>query len=251
MSLLVGSILFMGAVTGEANHQPHVPEGEIASFRYTYGSSFIMLTLAFCLDEISGVLSVYLFIIRHKESVKKRHAKLTAHKSKADHITNYFRRKTSRNYSVSSNGEASRRSSHMPDTTPHDYSGYSINRDTSHITMLTTIESHNNLHSVTTPLMSNHINETQKLANNSTMMNNIHYDSVSDTGSTILPLTTILPPDEFMTSSSPIHNSLPSTSSKCSIPITSSKCPAMRGLPSYDSYMSESDRVVKCKTTSV
>lgn len=241
MSLLVGSILFMGAVTGEANHQPHVPEGEIAAFRYTYGSSFIMLTLAFCLDEISGVLSVYLFIIRHKESVKKRHAKLTAHKSKADHITNYFRRKTSRNYSMSSNGEASRRSSHMPDT-PQEYSAYSINRDTSHITMLTTIESHNNLQSVTTPLMSNHINETKNSVN---MMNNIHYDSVSETGSTVLPLAAILPPDEFMTSSSPAHNSLPPNSNHSAM--------TAGGLPSYDSYMTNelNNRVVRCKTTSV
>lgn len=236
----------MGAVTGEANHQPHVPDGEIPAFRYIYASSFIMLTLAFCLDEISGVLSVYLFIIRHKESVKKRHAKLTAHKSKSDHIQNYFRRK-SRNYSMSSNGDVSRRSSHMPDT-PHDFSGYNINRDTSHITMLTTIESHNNLQSAAVPLMSSQDtaddNENQKLQSNNIKPNHSRYESMSDTGSTILHLTTILPPDEFMSTPPPPQppNYNPEENHKG---LTNNLPPP----PSYNSYVQP--KVIKCKTTSV
>lgn len=128
----------MGAVTGEANHQPRVPKGETPAFSYSYASAFIMVTIAFCLDEISGVLSVYIFIIRHKESVKRRHARLTAHKSKSDRIHNYFRRH-SRAYSNSSaGGEASMRGSNQPQDCM-------IDRDTSHMTMLTAVLSNNHL----------------------------------------------------------------------------------------------------------
>lgn len=194
MSLLVGSILFMGAVTGLANHQPHVPKGDIPAFRYSYASSFFMVTIAFCLDEISGVLSVYLFIIRHKETVKRRHARLNAQKSKAIRMQQYMRRQ-SRMYSASSVcGDNSRRSSHMITESAQQTGNGAMERDTSHMTMLTTVDSHYNLQGTsksqdetTEPMLDK--NNVQGARKN--IRNHSHVD---------IHAPVILPPKEFQTS---------------------------------------------------
>lgn len=142
MSSLVGCILFMGAVTGEGNHQPRIISDDIPPFSYTYGPSFIMFTMAFCCDEIAAVLSVYLFIIRHKEQVRKKHAKLHACKSKADQIQNYFKRK-GRNHSQGSNGDASRRSSYLPPS--QETFTYGISRDLSQMALTAGTDSYNSM----------------------------------------------------------------------------------------------------------
>jgi len=96
-----------------------------------------MMSIAFCLDEISGVLSVYLFIIRHKESVKRKHARISAHKSRSERIRNFFRRQ-SRNRSGSSAYGIEELSFPMSPAFP-------IVRDTTQLTMLCGAESHTNM----------------------------------------------------------------------------------------------------------
>lgn len=230
MSLLVGCILFMGTVTGEANHQPAAAKDETPAFRYSYGSSFLMLLGSFCLDEVSGVLSVYLFIIRHKESVKRKHARLRAFKSKADQIHNFFKRK-SRNQSASSNpsnGDISRRSSYMPIN--QEISTYNMNRDTSHMTLMTTVESHNHLNNNSLPVnnIQGHVDEGhthKKIIIPEIKLHN-HCDVIEeDDGSPLVSTPTLLPPEEFQTNDTEF--------------------------PPPPPYISCSNRVTKCKTTSV
>lgn len=64
LALLAGLVVFIGTVTGESAHQPSPAKDEVAKFRYTYTASFLLLTIAFSLDELAGVLAVYVFIIR-------------------------------------------------------------------------------------------------------------------------------------------------------------------------------------------
>lgn len=196
MNLLVGLILFMGAVTGEANHQPHVSKGELQTFRYSYASSFYMLNLAFCLDEISGVLSVYLFIIRHKETVKRRHARLNAHKSKANRMQNYFKRRSSRLHSMSSVcGETSRLSSDNSPlgtrrTTNHPAN---IDHDISHGTILTVVGSQD-LHCPRKSSLRNKHGVMEVVIENNHVDNHCQCNGVGDNSSPVLP------PKEFQTS---------------------------------------------------
>ena len=63
--MLAGIVIFMGVITETSMHQKKVAKDEIPEFRYTYGSSFVLLALSFCLIETSGILAVYLFIIRY------------------------------------------------------------------------------------------------------------------------------------------------------------------------------------------
>lgn len=203
MSLLVGSIVFMGAVTGVANHQPHVPTGETQSFRYSYAGSFYMLNLAFCLDEVSGVLSVYLFIIRHKETVKRRHARLNAYKtSKSDRMHNYFRRQSRLLSTSSAYGEGERRSSRNSADTSHRASNCTrVERDTSHMTMLTAVtltDSHNNIQAVCKARSpSNH--HTARDAGATTLIEDHSRCNGRAKKTSSGSFTAILPPMEFQT----------------------------------------------------
>lgn len=69
LSLLAGIVIFMGIITEESMHQKEVAKDMVAKFRYTYGSSFALLALSFCLIETAGILAVYLFIIRLEHRV--------------------------------------------------------------------------------------------------------------------------------------------------------------------------------------
>lgn len=210
MSLLVGSILFMGAVTGEANHQPKTVEGESPVFTYEYDFSFIVLTIAFCLDEIAGVLSVYLFIIHHKDSVKRKHNHMKAQKTKSDRIHSYFRRTQSRNHSYSSTiggGETSRKQS----TNDESQARCGMGRDISRMTALTTLESPTDARSATAndPLLEIHNNpfsDTGKGETNHIITNSPPRDRFNKSRNGLsnghqiyvdLNTLTVLPPDEF------------------------------------------------------
>ena len=65
LSLLAGVVIFMGLVTEESLHQKPIAGGEISHFRYEYSTSFIVLTVSFCFIELSGILAVYIFIVRY------------------------------------------------------------------------------------------------------------------------------------------------------------------------------------------
>ena len=68
LSILVAIILFIGGVTAESSHNKKKINNELA-FTYYYGASFTLVVMSFVLSELTGVLSVYLYISRHQHSM--------------------------------------------------------------------------------------------------------------------------------------------------------------------------------------
>lgn len=68
---LMGIILFIGGISSETAHIPKPKKGERIEFDHYYGSSFMIVCASFALTELSGVLSVYLFINRYKYRNRK------------------------------------------------------------------------------------------------------------------------------------------------------------------------------------
>ncbi|RUS82730.1 hypothetical protein EGW08_009510, partial [Elysia chlorotica] len=72
---LVGVILYISSITGEVGNKPRASIEE-PKFEYDYGSSFYMAVGSFVLTELSGVLSVYLYISKYKQSQRAKHLML-------------------------------------------------------------------------------------------------------------------------------------------------------------------------------
>ena len=72
---LVGVILYISSITGEVGNKPRASIEE-PKFEYDYGSSFFMAVGSFVLTELSGVLSVYLYISKYKQSQRAKHLML-------------------------------------------------------------------------------------------------------------------------------------------------------------------------------
>ncbi|CAH1793400.1 unnamed protein product [Owenia fusiformis] len=73
--VLIGIILYIGAITEESGTKP---KGTLNGprFKYEYGTSFMLCVGAFALTELSGVLSVYLYISKHKHAYRKKQEQL-------------------------------------------------------------------------------------------------------------------------------------------------------------------------------
>ena len=71
MFTLVGIILFIGGITAESSSHKKTIDGEEA-FTYVYGYSFHLTVASFIVSELTGVLSVYLYISRHKHAYKHK-----------------------------------------------------------------------------------------------------------------------------------------------------------------------------------
>ncbi|KAK2161608.1 hypothetical protein NP493_1571g00025 [Ridgeia piscesae] len=69
--ILVGIILFIGAITEEVGNKSKSGMDE-PRFVYRYGSSFILTISSFIISELTGVLSVYLYISRYKHAYRKK-----------------------------------------------------------------------------------------------------------------------------------------------------------------------------------
>ena len=72
---MVGVILYISSITGEVGNKPRASIEE-PKFEYDYGSSFFMAVGSFVLTELSGVLSVYLYISKYKQSQRAKQLKL-------------------------------------------------------------------------------------------------------------------------------------------------------------------------------
>ena len=111
---LIGIILFIGGITAESGHNKQIDNQP--SFSYSYGSSFAMIITSFVISELTGVLSVYLYISRHKHAYRRKQENYsiseqapTQHPSSASlansrsyHSTSrVFTRQRSRDYSPS------------------------------------------------------------------------------------------------------------------------------------------------------
>ena len=71
MFTLLGIILFIGGITAESSHNKKKIDNE-PIFAYSYGVSFAMIITSFVISELTGVLSVYLYISRHKHAYRKK-----------------------------------------------------------------------------------------------------------------------------------------------------------------------------------
>ena len=69
---LIGIILYIGAITEEAGNHTKSSMDNHPRFEYWYGASFVLTVTSFSSAELTGVLSVYLYISRHKHSYRKK-----------------------------------------------------------------------------------------------------------------------------------------------------------------------------------
>ncbi|GFS01880.1 voltage-dependent calcium channel gamma-5 subunit [Elysia marginata] len=81
---LVGVILYISSITGEVGNKPQASIEE-PKFIYDYGSSFFMAVGSFILTELSGVLSVYLYISKYKQSQRAKHLMLKSSEPQYHH----------------------------------------------------------------------------------------------------------------------------------------------------------------------
>lgn len=72
MFVLIGIVIFIGAITEEAgNTKPSALQDDQLHFYYRYGPSFILTIISFVTSELTGVLSVYLYISLFQQAYRK------------------------------------------------------------------------------------------------------------------------------------------------------------------------------------
>ena len=81
---LVGIILFIGSITEEAGHTAKAKGMDEPRFSYNYGASFNLTVASFVISELTGVLSVYLYISRHKHAYQKKQERMTLNDSRSN-----------------------------------------------------------------------------------------------------------------------------------------------------------------------
>lgn len=97
---LIGIVIFISGVTEEAGNKPKSTMDEL-KFNYQYGPSFAMTISSFMASELTGVLSVYLYMVQSGYIERRLKSSLGA--------TGVFRRRLN-----SSRGETSRDRSTPP-----------------------------------------------------------------------------------------------------------------------------------------
>ena len=148
---LVGIILYIGAITEEVGSKASSPPDD-PKFQYTYGSSFMMTVASFILTELSGVLSVYLYISRHKHAYRKKQERLTMIEANERPHHRHHPHRRSRSHSREHSRDHSRDNSpshsdsYFTYTTVSDtskeMSNYTLGRDVSRHTISTTADTH-------------------------------------------------------------------------------------------------------------
>ncbi|XP_052831847.1 voltage-dependent calcium channel gamma-5 subunit-like [Octopus bimaculoides] len=152
LSSLIGIILYIGSITQEVGNKPKASV-ETPAFIYNYGSSFMMAVGSFALTELSGVLSVYLYISRHRHIQRKKQQKNLQnetndrshhwrHRRGACHTRDrsHSRERASRDPSLS-RSESYFTYTPVSDTS-YELSNYAFGRESSRNTISTTVETH-------------------------------------------------------------------------------------------------------------
>ena len=145
---LVVIILYIGAITEEVGGKKSSTSDP--KFRYYYGTSFMLIISSFIVSELTGVLSVYLYISRHKHAYKKKQERMTMlEANERPQLTRYRR---SRSHSGERGREYSRDNSPAHSDSYYTYtpvsdtskemSNYTLPRDTSRHTISTTADTH-------------------------------------------------------------------------------------------------------------
>ncbi|ELU09240.1 hypothetical protein CAPTEDRAFT_156450 [Capitella teleta] len=154
---LVGIIIYIGAITEEVGNKPTSSMDE-PKFQYYYGVSFIMTISSFIACELTGVLSVYLYISRHQHLYKKQQRQhLTIVQRDAQpHQAAHGRYRRSRSRDPSRDSSPSHSDTYYTYTpvsdTSKEMSNYTLPREPSRHTVCTAADTHlakdHSLHSV-------------------------------------------------------------------------------------------------------
>ena len=155
---LIGIILYIGAITAEVGSKKSGMSDE-PRFQYSYGSSFMMTVGSFIVSELTGVLSVYLYISRHKHAYRKKQERLSmmVETNERPHHGRYRRpRSHDRSRDPSRDNSPSHSDTYYTYTpvsdTSKEMSNYTLGRDVSRHTISTTADTHltkdHSIHSV-------------------------------------------------------------------------------------------------------
>ena len=112
---LIGIIIYISAITEEAGSKPKSSIDD-QKFFYYYGPSFAMTVGSFISSELTGVLSVYLYIVRYKSVYRKKQERLTVVEPTNDRPRHSYHRPTSRENSRGVAGADHTSLSHYSDT---------------------------------------------------------------------------------------------------------------------------------------
>src|SRR6218665_3424592 len=133
---LIGIVTYISAITEEAGSKPKSTM-DAPKFIYWYGASFYMTVSSFVSSELTGVLSVYLYIVQYKTAYRKKQEHLAMTDSNNERHSRgrtSSSRENSRDHSPSHASEPFY--SYMPvSETMRDYSNYVLQRDPSRHTL--------------------------------------------------------------------------------------------------------------------
>ena len=148
---LIGIIIYIGAVSGEVGSKANKNIAK-PPFRYHYGTGFMLTIGSFIVSELSGVLSVYLYISRHKHDFRKKQERLSImevnerpHSSRYRRSRSHSRDRCSRDHSQEnspSHSDGYFTYTPVSDTSKEMSNYTSFSRDHSRHTLSTTAESH-------------------------------------------------------------------------------------------------------------
>ena len=118
------------------------------AFKYHYGTSFLLTVTAFILSELTGVLSVYLYMSKYKHMYKKKQERMTVVES--NERSNHTRPRRSRDRHDAHEQSPTRSDSYYTYTpaytpvsdTSREMSSFTFPRETSRNTISTTVETH-------------------------------------------------------------------------------------------------------------
>jgi hypothetical protein len=155
---LVGIIIYIGAITEEVGNKPQSTMDE-PKFQYYYGVSFIMTVSSFIACELTGVLSVYLYISRHQLLYKKQqgqHLTIVQHDGHHNQQAPHGRYRRQRSRDPSRDSSPSHSDTYYTYTPVSDaskeMSNYTLPREPSRHTVCTAADTHlakeHSLHSV-------------------------------------------------------------------------------------------------------
>lgn len=74
---MVGIVIYIGGITEEVGNKPRPAIDEQPKFTYQYGSSFFLTVISFISSELTGVLSVYLYISQYQLAYHKEQERLS------------------------------------------------------------------------------------------------------------------------------------------------------------------------------
>lgn len=133
---LIGIVTYISAITEEAGSKPKSTM-DAPKFIYWYGASFYLTVSSFVSSELTGVLSVYLYIVQYKTAYRKKQEHLAMTDSNNERHSrgrSSSSRENSRDHSPSHASEPFY--NYMPvSETMRDYSNYVLQRDPSRHTL--------------------------------------------------------------------------------------------------------------------